>query len=61
VRILLLPSIVVLLGRWNWWPSPQDPDAGANGRRPSPVPEAGYGAAFPVHSRVSLAIAAQAP
>ena len=22
VRTLLVPSIVVLLGRWNWWPSP---------------------------------------
>jgi RND superfamily putative drug exporter len=21
VRSLLVPSIVVLLGRWNWWPS----------------------------------------
>jgi putative drug exporter of the RND superfamily len=21
VRTLLVPSIVVLLGRWNWWPS----------------------------------------
>jgi RND superfamily putative drug exporter len=22
VRTLLVPSTVVLLGRWNWWPSP---------------------------------------
>jgi len=21
VRTLLIPSVVVLLGRWNWWPS----------------------------------------
>jgi RND superfamily putative drug exporter len=21
VRTLLVPSIVTLLGRWNWWPS----------------------------------------
>jgi uncharacterized membrane protein YdfJ with MMPL/SSD domain len=21
VRTLLVPSVVVLLGRWNWWPS----------------------------------------
>lgn len=22
VRTLLVPTMVVLLGRWNWWPSP---------------------------------------
>jgi RND superfamily putative drug exporter len=37
VRTLLVPSTVVLLGRWNWWPSrltvhhgsldPAEPDA----------------------------------
>jgi RND superfamily putative drug exporter len=21
IRTLLIPSVVVLLGRWNWWPS----------------------------------------
>ena len=26
VRSLLVPSIVVLLGRWNWWPGTLDPD-----------------------------------
>jgi RND superfamily putative drug exporter len=26
VRSLLVPSIVVLLGRWNWWPGRLDPD-----------------------------------
>ncbi len=30
VRTLLVPSIVVLLGRWNWWPSPM-------GRAPAPA------------------------
>jgi putative drug exporter of the RND superfamily len=34
VRTLLVPSTVVLLGRWNWWPS-------RLGRRgPAPGPEA---------------------
>ncbi len=43
VRTLLVPSTVVLLGRWNWWPSrmsrkdaelpaPADPDTGERGR-----------------------------
>ena len=29
VRTLLVPATVVLLGRWNWWPSPgpRAPDA----------------------------------
>ena len=28
VRTLLVPSTVVLLGRWNWWPSKMSrPDA----------------------------------
>ena len=41
VRTLLVPSVVVLLGRWNWWPSrlshedhshdPVLPDSGPNG------------------------------
>jgi RND superfamily putative drug exporter len=40
VRTLLVPSIVVLLGRWNWWPSkvridqaapPAGPGAGGGG------------------------------
>lgn len=36
VRTLLVPSLVVLLGRWNWWPSPlfqqsaQDPSMDAS-------------------------------
>ena len=42
VRTLLVPSVVVLLGRWNWWPSglshedhshdPVLPDSGPDGR-----------------------------
>jgi len=49
VRTLLVPSAVVLLGRWNWWPSrlcrlrPASlPDAPATSADPagSPVPEA---------------------
>ena len=44
VRTLLLPSIVVLLGRWNWWPSRLSKDPEPPGRTAdasSPVPEAG--------------------
>ncbi len=37
VRTLLVPSIAVLLGRWNWWPSRVDVD------RPEP-PESGRSA-----------------
>ncbi|HYV79669.1 MAG TPA: MMPL family transporter, partial [Streptosporangiaceae bacterium] len=42
VRTLLVPAIVVLCGRYNWWPSklaratPRPPlAAGARGRRPA--------------------------
>jgi RND superfamily putative drug exporter len=41
VRTLLVPSTVVLLGRWNWWPSkvtidrPDDGDSGGAAARPS--------------------------
>ena len=53
VRTLLVPSVVVLLGRWNWWPSklsdedhdhdpvpPEDegPLDGCAGRAPGPEP-----------------------
>ncbi len=34
VRTLLVPSVVVLLGRWNWWPSRSLP----RGPRPRPDP-----------------------
>ena len=33
VRTLLVPSTVLLLGRWNWWPSRM-------GRTPGPGPPA---------------------
>jgi RND superfamily putative drug exporter len=36
VRTLLVPSTVVLLGRWNWWPSKINID-----RPESPEPSAG--------------------
>jgi RND superfamily putative drug exporter len=26
VRTLLVPSTVMLLGRWNWWPSRLEPE-----------------------------------
>jgi RND superfamily putative drug exporter len=34
VRTLLVPSMVVLLGRWNWWPSPMS----RRGRQVTAVP-----------------------
>ena len=34
VRSLLVPSIVVLLGRWNWWPSTLSRDAVGPGEAP---------------------------
>jgi putative drug exporter of the RND superfamily len=37
VRTLLVPSTVVLLGRWNWWPSRMS-RAGAQITEPEPVP-----------------------
>ena len=44
VRTLLVPSTVVLLGRWNWWPSTisiDQPDIPA-GQEPARQPEAGH-------------------
>lgn len=43
VRTLLVPSIVALLGRWNWWPSklsrmPEPVDPPAPGPEPDPEP-----------------------
>ena len=32
IRTLLIPALVVLLGRWNWWPAPLF-------RRASTIPE----------------------
>ena len=44
VRTLLVPSTVILLGRWNWWPSSlsRKPEAAseddaARGLEPSPA------------------------
>jgi RND superfamily putative drug exporter len=48
VRTLLVPSTVVLLGRWNWWPSkmridqperPEERPGDRTGDRPAPAPE----------------------
>jgi RND superfamily putative drug exporter len=36
VRTLLVPSAVVLLGRWNWWPSRLSRPAAS---RPAAAPE----------------------
>ena len=36
VRTLLVPSTVMLLGRWNWWPSAMS-RAATRARRPAPV------------------------
>jgi RND superfamily putative drug exporter len=47
VRTLLVPSTVVLLGRWNWWPSRLtvgEPDASAEsitGESALPAPRSG--------------------
>jgi putative drug exporter of the RND superfamily len=38
VRTLLVPSVVVLLGRWNWWPSRLGKPSGAARGEPAPVP-----------------------
>ena len=40
VRTLLVPSTVVLLGRWNWWPSKLTMD-----RPEAPAPASGKAAA----------------
>jgi RND superfamily putative drug exporter len=39
VRSLLVPSVVVLLGRWNWWPTKLGVDAPVSG----PLIEDPYG------------------
>jgi RND superfamily putative drug exporter len=38
VRTLLVPSIVVLLGRWNWWPSQPGNPSSTQRSEPAPVP-----------------------
>jgi uncharacterized membrane protein YdfJ with MMPL/SSD domain len=42
VRTLLVPSTVVLLGRWNWWPSKLTMD---RPEAPPPAPVSGPGKA----------------
>jgi len=39
VRTLLVPSTVVLLGRWNWWPSKMSRAGHGNG---DDIPDAGH-------------------
>jgi len=45
VRTLLVPSTVVLLGRWNWWPSRMSRRAGAGGPGQAGPGQAGPGQA----------------
>src|SRR5450755_3186210 len=48
VRTLLLPSTVVLLGRWNWWPSRMGrTDAATPSAAPSPAPAEAESSARP--------------
>jgi putative drug exporter of the RND superfamily len=56
VRTLLVPSTVVLLGRWNWWPSkmsrvsadlPTDPAPAAAAPAPAATPSPAAGQAAP--------------
>ena len=42
IRTLLVPSTVVLLGRWNWWPSRLNPDPPQAATASSTVPEPGF-------------------
>ena len=60
VRTLLVPSTVVLLGRWNWWPSKLTMDrAEAPVPAPAPVPgEAVAGSAGPESAAYGAAIVA---
>jgi RND superfamily putative drug exporter len=37
VRTLLVPSAVILLGRWNWWPAAMSRAAAAAPRVPVPA------------------------
>jgi RND superfamily putative drug exporter len=43
VRTLLVPSIVVLLGRWNWWPSKIEVDQAAPAAGPASNGQSGIG------------------
>ncbi|HSB38831.1 MAG TPA: MMPL family transporter [Gaiellaceae bacterium] len=42
VRALLVPSLMAILGRWNWWPSTQPP-RGRKARRLAPDTSSGLG------------------
>jgi hypothetical protein len=44
VRTLLVPSAVVLIGRWNWWPSALSRERPAV--TPATPPDSGSGAVF---------------
>jgi RND superfamily putative drug exporter len=50
VRTLLVPSAVVLIGRWNWWPSAlsraRPPATPATPAAPAAPPDGGPGASF---------------
>ncbi|MGH3160884.1 MAG: MMPL family transporter, partial [Streptosporangiaceae bacterium] len=50
VRTLLVPSAVVLIGRWNWWPSAlsraRPPAAPTTPAAPAAPPDGGPGASF---------------
>ena len=41
VRALLVPSLMAILGRWNWWPSSRAPAAAEPARLPVPAGRAG--------------------
>jgi RND superfamily putative drug exporter len=47
VRTLLVPSTVVLLGRWNWWPSKLRTDRAEPPEPPSATPAAEPSASLP--------------
>jgi hypothetical protein len=53
VRTLLVPSAVVLIGRWNWWPSalyrarpPATPATQTTPATPAAPPDGGPGTSF---------------
>jgi putative drug exporter of the RND superfamily len=59
VRTLLVPSIVVLLGRWNWWPSKitidqAEPPAGPSGNGQSAAGQPGAGRPAPEAAATAL-------
>jgi RND superfamily putative drug exporter len=48
VRLIVLPSLMILLGRWNWWP----------GRQPGTAAGSGLGQR---HRPVDLGVAVEQP